>query len=45
VSAARSDHGRPPGDPIYLSAAIATLLVTIGFVPALRRALLRHASG
>ncbi|HEY2278203.1 MAG TPA: permease prefix domain 1-containing protein [Streptosporangiaceae bacterium] len=36
----------PNGGPgVYLSAAIATLLVTIGFVPALRRALLRHAYG
>ncbi|HEY1675734.1 MAG TPA: permease prefix domain 1-containing protein [Streptosporangiaceae bacterium] len=36
----------PNGGPgVYLSAAIATLLVTIGFAPALRRALLRHAYG
>jgi hypothetical protein len=36
----------PNGGPgLYLSAAIATLLITIGFVPALRRALLRHAYG
>ena len=36
----------PNGGPgVYLSAAIATLLITIGFVPALRRALLRHAYG
>jgi hypothetical protein len=36
----------PDGGPgIFLSAAIATLLVTIGFVPSLRRVLLRHAYG
>jgi hypothetical protein len=29
----------------FLSAAVVTLLVTVGFVPALRRALLRHAYG
>jgi HAAS domain-containing protein len=33
------------GPGSLLSAAIVTLLVTIGFVPALRRALLRHAYG
>jgi hypothetical protein len=33
------------GPGLFLSAAIVTLLVTIGFVPALRRALLRHAYG
>ena len=29
----------------FLSAAVVTLLITVGFVPALRRALLRHAYG
>jgi hypothetical protein len=33
------------GPGSFLSAAIVTLLVAIGFVPALRRALLRHAYG
>ena len=33
------------GPGSLLSAAIVTLLVTIGFVPALRRALLRHTYG
>jgi hypothetical protein len=33
------------GPGSFLSAAIVTLLITIGFVPALRRSLLRHAYG
>ncbi|HWG14944.1 MAG TPA: permease prefix domain 1-containing protein [Streptosporangiaceae bacterium] len=33
------------GPGSFLSAAIVTLLITIGFAPALRRALLRHAYG
>jgi hypothetical protein len=33
------------GPGTFLSAAIVTLLITIGFVPALRRVLLRHAYG
>ncbi|MBV9795184.1 MAG: hypothetical protein JO016_14745 [Actinobacteria bacterium] len=33
------------GPGVFLSAAVVTLLITIGFVPALRRALLRHAYG
>jgi hypothetical protein len=33
------------GPGVFLSAAIVTLLVTLAFVPALRRALLRHAYG
>ncbi|HYY18979.1 MAG TPA: hypothetical protein VE864_09065, partial [Streptosporangiaceae bacterium] len=35
----------PGGPGTFLSAAIVTLLITIGFVPALRRVLLRHAYG
>ncbi|HEY0716202.1 MAG TPA: permease prefix domain 1-containing protein [Streptosporangiaceae bacterium] len=36
----------PSGGPgFFLSAAVVTLLVTTGFVPALRRVLLRHAYG
>ena len=33
------------GPGSFLSAAVVTLLITVGFVPALRRALLRHAYG
>ena len=43
LAAARPDASQAGGVGSYLSAAIVTLLITLGFVPSLRRALLRHA--
>jgi hypothetical protein len=45
AAVAPPDGSRTGGPGSFLSAAIVTLLITLGFVPALRRALLRHAEG
>jgi hypothetical protein len=45
AAAAPPDASHTGGPGSFLSAAVVTLLITLGFVPALRRALLRHAYG
>lgn len=45
AAAAPDGSALTAGPGSFLSAAIVTLLITVGFVPALRRTLLRHAYG